>query len=119
MYFFGQARQVNLCTWICIFICEKQKNKRIKNCLTHIEASPVSELTLVLMKIDLRQIIVRQIIPVSGSDPPLDILKLSDFTHLVSGDKCIEFEHGTDRNAVHSVIPQPYASNNPSYWHFG
>ncbi len=48
--FFAQAHQVNLCTWICTWIC-----KVFKYYVSEIETLPVPELTLVLMKIDLRQ----------------------------------------------------------------
>ena len=49
----------------------------------------------------------------------MPILYKSAFLILVSAEKCIEFEHGTDRNAVYDAIGPPYETNDPSYWHFG
>ena len=41
------------------------------------------------------------------------------YSKCVVGETCVEFEAGADRNAVWGVIAAPYASSDPTYWHFG
>ncbi len=38
---------------------------------------------------------------------------------MFTAETCFELEDGPNINAVHWVIPVPYASNDPAYWHFG